>query len=367
MEEQTSRITVCFVSTFAYPLFNAECDETFGGSEVQMYLLAKELAKDDNYDVQFITADFGQDEVEKYDGVTVRKSFSVEKSLWNYASAPFKLYNTLKQIYPDVIIQRSAAPETAICAFYSNWNDSRFIYSIAHENDVNGEYAAQGIFGTLYEYGFDRADHIVAQNHDQVALLNDWKDSHAETTVIKSGYPIHDKEPTSDGCILWVGRSDPWKQPEKYIELAKSFPEEKFVMIMPKSSEEQLWNKISRKAKRTENITFIESVPFEDIQSYFDKAKVFVNTSTAEGFPNTFIQSFKARTPVLTLNVDPDKIIEEKMLGKKAFESTEKMKTHLNTLLQDKQAYKKICENCSTYVYNNHNIKDNIESWKKIM
>ena len=53
-------ISICFVMPKAYCLFNPEVEGVFGGSEVDLYYLSTELAKDEDYHVSFIVADYGQ-------------------------------------------------------------------------------------------------------------------------------------------------------------------------------------------------------------------------------------------------------------------------------------------------------------------
>jgi len=45
------------------------------------------------------------------------------------------------------------------------------------------------------------------------------------------------------------------------------------------------------------------------VQEYYDTAEIFVNTSTFEGFPNSFIQAGLGKTALLSMCVDPDGMI----------------------------------------------------------
>jgi glycosyltransferase involved in cell wall biosynthesis len=63
------------------------------------------------------------------------------------------------------------------------------------------------------------------------------------------------------------------------------------------------------------NLKFYGFIPFHKIDEYFRKASIFVNTSRIEGFPNTFIQAWAHRVPVVSLTVDPDGIIQNEKLG----------------------------------------------------
>ncbi|MBW2978003.1 glycosyltransferase family 4 protein [Candidatus Woesearchaeota archaeon] len=361
-------IKICFVSTFAYPLFNPKCKRTFGGSEVQMYLIAKELAKDKKFDVNFIVADFGQRKTEKYFDVKVHKSYPVAKKIINYIRGPFVLYKVLRKINPDFVIQRSAAPETGICAFYCKKYNKKFIYSIAHEIDINGEFAAKGIFGKMYNYGLNRTDYIIAQNYGQIKLLNRWKNKIIRNIkVVKSGYEIETMKIKVKEFVLWIGRSDKWKRPDIFLDLAEDFPYEKFIMVLPKSSQKKFWKNVSKRAKNIENVEFFENVSFNKINEYFKKAKVFVNTSKYEGFPNTFVQAAKNKTPILSLNVNPDNFLNKYKCGFVCNDNFNLMKNKLDLLLKNKRIYNAFSKNAFDYAKKKHNIKKIIKYWKEVI
>ena len=53
------------------------------------------------------------------------------------------------------------------------------------------------------------------------------------------------------------------------------------------------------------NVTLIERVPFEEVERYYAAARLLVNTSIFEGFPNTFLQAAKYGVPIISTDVDP--------------------------------------------------------------
>ena len=55
---------ICFVVPKVYPYFD-ETKGVSGGAERQVFYIGKELAKDQDYDIYFSTADYGQNKEEK--------------------------------------------------------------------------------------------------------------------------------------------------------------------------------------------------------------------------------------------------------------------------------------------------------------
>ena len=368
MEKKIKKIKVCFVSPFAYPLFNPEKNLKFGGAEVQMYLLATELAKDENFDVNFVVLDMGQKKKEEYNGVKVHKAYKRGRSVFNLIRAPFKLITTLFKIGPDVVINRAAGVEVGFSCFYTKIFRKKFIYSIAHDRDVDKS-RFQGTRGKIFKYGFERADQYIAQSKKQKEILEkSYNKEFSNLVIIPNGFHINENPQSSKDFVLWVGSSIDCKRPEIFADLAEDFPEERFVMIMTKSKAAlEKWHKIEQRAKDIDNLKLIEQVPFKEIDSYFAQAKVFVNTSTAEGFPNTFLQTMMVETPILSLNVDPDDFIKVNDCGIVCRDSYENMKKSLGVLLNDKEKRNKMGEKGYQYLKANHDVKNNIKKWKDML
>lgn len=97
-------------------------------------------------------------------------------------------------------------------------------------------------------------------------------------------------------------------------------------------------------------------MPHHEIGKFFERAAVFVNTSRVEGFPNTFLQSWANYTPVVSLNVDPDSIIQRKKLGfcSKAFKQ---LVSDVNTLLENDKLRERMGKNARIYFENEHDIR----------
>lgn len=95
--------------------------------------------------------------------------------------------------------------------------------------------------------------------------------------------------------------------------------------------------------------------------------KVFINSSIYEGFPNTFIQSLKNCTPIISLNVDPDNIIKMYNVGFFCNDDISKAELYLQKLIEDKNLYKNISQNAYLYTLYNHDIEVISKTWANLI
>jgi len=332
-----------------------------------MYLISKELAKDENYDVNFAVLDLGQGKIENIDNVKIYKTYKRGRSILNLIKAPLILLNILRKINPDVVICRANGVEVGISAFYAKLFKKRFIYSIAHDGDINGDYFS-GLRGKIFKYGFKNADSLVAQSEEQLEKIKE-KYSGKDSRVIKNSFEVKDKDfKIEKNIIFWVASSAPIKRPEIFIRLAKDFVNEKFVMVMTKSKLDlSLWNRTSEEVSNIKNLEIIEKVPFKVIDNYFSKTKVFINTSKAEGFPNTFLQSMINKVPILSLKVNPDNFIHECECGVACDDDYDKLKQGLDIFLENGKLRERLGENGYNFLKKEHNIENNILKWKELL
>lgn len=348
----------------AYQLFNPEVKSTFGGAEVQLSLLAKELAKRSDLDIHFMVADYGQKERETYESVEVWRSLNFKQSIFKQF---FTFFRVFKKINADIYIQRTLTPQSGLIASYCKLKRKRFVYMVAHDSETDGTHRVYRNFvaSFLAKLTFKLADKVIVQNQFQEKNLLEKK---IKSYILNSSYPVDENIQKRKQFVLWVGRSEEWKRPELFLELAKLMPQEQFVMICPPATNNLKFSKeIEKKAKKIKNLKFIEFVPFRQIDDYFAKAKVFVNTSTQEGFPNTFIQAMKNKTPILSLNVNPNEFITDYYCGFCCDDNFDLLKENLRILLSDSALYNGMSENAFKYAKVNHDIKVNAQQFLEII
>lgn len=93
--------------------------------------------------------------------------------------------------------------------------------------------------------------------------------------------------------VIWVGRFSKRKHPERFIKIAKSFPNVEFHLI-GKAEESHRGDLIKRLAGKYTNVRILGfKNKFEDPNFYdiYNRAWVIVNTSSREGLPLTFIEA----------------------------------------------------------------------------
>ena len=101
------KIKVCFIVPRAYPLFNPDKGDYFGGAEFDLYCLATELARDSSFEVSFIVADYGQNDVETIEGVTILKSHDFNKNVFDGA---LQTWRAMKRADADIYFLSAHRP-----------------------------------------------------------------------------------------------------------------------------------------------------------------------------------------------------------------------------------------------------------------
>jgi ubiquinone/menaquinone biosynthesis C-methylase UbiE len=243
-KKENAKLKICFIAPKAYPLFNFKRFNSGraiirgrevliggGGSEVQLSLLAKEFAENNNLQIDFMVADYGQNDIECYENVRIWKSLRL---LGNTPRGVFTFFAIFKKINADVYVQRALNTGTFAIAFLCKIKKRKFVYMVANDGETDGTHP-------LYKNLFNRflinlmvgfTDAIIVQNAYQKRSLLMRKNK--ESFLLKPSWQIKQNFLKQGTYVLWVGRLDKkCKGPELFLRLANRFPSEQFVMIAP--------------------------------------------------------------------------------------------------------------------------------------
>ncbi|CCK81818.1 glycosyltransferase family 4 protein [Desulfobacula toluolica] len=337
-----------------------------GGAELQSHFIEQEAMRQ-KWETHYLFL-ANKDEYENQNGTILHPI--IKKKLWNKfgnIKYPYtlNLLKKLNKLKPDVIYQRSGIAFTGIAAYYAKKNNCQFIFHIAQENDVQPwpipwqkPYLIPEF--KLVQYGIKEADIIISQTCYQAQKLAE--NYRRNSLVIPNGHPVPAdcKKVNSKIIILWIGTWKPVKQPEIFVQLAEKFRPIKNVHFIMLGRTEQYY-KLVLKARRN-NIEVRGEVSNDEVNKYLEKAHVLINTSKHEGFSNTFIQAWMRRVPVVSLNVDPDGVMQKKAMGY-CSGSFNKLVRNTGKLIEDNGMRENMGANARKYAVENYSL-DNI---KKIL
>jgi len=265
--------------------------------------------------------------------------------------------DVIKAIPADIVVMRCAGGDVGYIQRACRRLHRKFVYMVAHEIDVSGEYGqTKGWDGWLFEQGLKGADVIICQHREQVELLR--ARYQKEGRVIRSICPL----PVSSGVrqaerriVLWVARLEQWKQPELMVRLAQRIPEEAFVMVAPPTglSSEYLTH-IKAEAAACPNLRVLPGGSFDEISALFETAKLFVNTSRHEGFPNTFLQAAACGTPIASWAVNPEGMLDGYDMGTCADQDWSRFEQQVRGLCADAAMRERLGNNGQRYIRERH-------------
>jgi glycosyltransferase involved in cell wall biosynthesis len=299
-----------------------------GGAEYQMSLLIDALAAADRYEIHYLTHFVdARDRTRNYRVSRIGGGGPIPRLGYLMDAVP--LYRRLRDIDPCLIYQRVAGGYTGVCAFYSRRRSVPLLWHVAHDTDVMPQHLDRSrnllrlrLEKWSIEYGVRHATRIVVQTRHQAELL---QGNYGRTpdAIIRNFHPPAAETIDKSGrlTVVWIANLKPWKRPDVFVRLAKSFSDRKdtrFVMVgapAPTSGKGGWQASLMRSIETTPNLEYLGQRTHAEVNELLARAHLFVNTSTQEGFPNTFIQAWLRDVAVVSLGVDPDEVLAREQAG----------------------------------------------------
>jgi glycosyltransferase involved in cell wall biosynthesis len=326
-----------------------------GGAELQQILLAKNLVKK-GFAVSFIVYDHGQQDKEIIDGITIIKCFPSDYSIVDIViKGTIRFWQALSKADADIYYHEAAYKAAGITSVFCLIHKRKYMQRIASDRYADERYKAiMGIKSCLYRFAIRKADCVMVENEYQRNGIrqNFSKDSIIVKSLVDFPNLQSNKRIEKPPIVLWVGKIDHNKQPYLFLKLAESIPYARFKLIGGPDDEEY-YQEIRRLSQGFPNLEFLGFIPYHKVNQYFNQASICVNTSIVEGFPNTFLQAWCRRIPVVSLNVDPDEIICEFKMGFHS-RSFEKMVEDVELLLVNDKLREEMGCNGRNYCITKH-------------
>jgi len=366
--------SVCFVALGAYPMLSGRADiRHIGGAEVQQVHIARGLVAR-GHRVSFVTLDHGQPDGMEINGVRIFKAYDMSTGVrWLRFLHPrwTSLCRAMKRADADVYYQRGASGETGQVCSWCCVKRRKFVFALAHDSNWRPELPGlpHGVERALYRYALRHADCVVAQTLTQQQGLARWHNR--DSVVIRSCRPL----PQSDrGClmpdpgtpkILWVGRFSPEKRLEFCLDLAIRCPEFHFLIAGAANAASDYAARLQRRASEIRNVSMLGHIPYQSMPDLYREALVLLCTSSAEGFPNTFLEAWSYGRPVVS-TLDPDGLIAEHGLGEVA-EDLDQLRSALLRLLQNGDRWHTCEANARRYVASHHSVQEAVRAYEQVL
>ena len=301
-----------------------------GGAEYQVKCLLDKIIDKEKYCIYYIARDIKEDNIDiGYRKIKLQNFKRIEK--YGYFMDGPILMKKLKEINPDIIYQRIACAYTGYAAYYAKTTNfkCKMMWHISSDSDVKKHDAnylrkpQKFIEDNIVKYGIKNAGVIIAQTEYQKKIL--FKNYNMRANLlVKNFHPFPNEKKIhknkNDVNIIWISNFKRIKNPEIFISIANDITKKvenvKFIMIGRQASWDQEWqNMLEKKIRIIPRLEYIGEKRIDEVNEYLSKSHLLVNTSSVEGFPNTFIQAWMRAVPVISLSCDPDNILKSQKIG----------------------------------------------------
>ncbi|SRR5579875_527630 len=296
----------------AGPLYAGDDAGPTGGAELQLFLLARGLARRGLRIAHIVSHAERLPPV--VDGVRLIH-LPLRTRGQGRLSYALRILQSLAHADANIYLQRTVSFETGLVGLYARLRSRPFIFSVASQFTLPPRQDCSLLTKSAYRLGLACADEIVTQTQQQSAAVEQLLGRRA--TLIPSI-----SQPVAPACgsrsyFLWIGGLIDFKGPLEYLQLAERVPEACFVMVAAERGPQwaALADAVRRRAQALRNVYLLQARPRAQLLPLYERAVAVVNTSRFEGFPNVFLEGWARGARALSLHVDPDGLLVQHGLG----------------------------------------------------
>lgn len=324
------------------------------GEPVQQTLLARALVRR-GFEVSMVVADLGQPDGAVFDGIRTLTAYKPDAGIpvlrfvhprWTGIAA------ALARAEADVYYTSCASAALTQLAGAARRRGARAVFRVASDSDCDPSRLLIRLWRDrkLYEHGLARMDSILVQSeHQRDTLRRNY--GHASEVAGMFVAPPEALLPFDARAThaLWVSNIRHVKRPDVLLDLAKALPEVAFRMVGgPLPGAEAEFDRARDTAAQLPNVLFSGALPYAATGGAYAAARVLVNTSDVEGFPNSYLQAWSHGVPVVAF-FDPDGVIRRHGLGIAA-DSPAAMREAVLALTRDRGAWQQASQRCLDYM-----------------
>lgn len=376
-----------FFARYAAPVIWPGQGGVVGGAEVKMVGFAREIAKDPSVRVTIVTEVMGGQgqghgrgegggEGEgagwrqgggtgegQGRGVPAVRTFPVDRGggrVTRILKDRKIIQRALIEDAPDVILQSCTGPETLDMVMAARRSGAKAVYWAANSGDFEGGFWNDlGIVrGAAFRVAMPFVDAFLCQTPEQMESLRKW--------LGRDGFLVRNavdrpEAPASGGGerrgAIWAGKWNHWKRPEYFLDLVRKCPEHLHVMLISTGGNAALQQKILAATAGIPNLEIHFDVPVDQVAGHLEKARLHVNSSYQEGFPNAMLQAAALGLPTLAHTVDPGALLSSGELGATAGGDDGRYTERLDRYLRDDDHWLEASTRARAYVAENHDIR----------
>lgn len=352
-----SPIRVGMISMEAYAMLRPGLGRAAGGAGQQLVQLARGLRRRGHH-VTFVAEDQGQLAREDIEGFEVLRAgrITFDRRWPRVLGNVGRLQRAMAASNADVFVVRGSRYLVPQCLAFARLLRTPLMVMAASDNDCRPEARENlpRLYNDLYGQAMRRVEVVTAQTRDQQVLLHRHfgreaplvTNGIATPTVLRAA-PLYD--------VLWAGTINPWKNPRQIIRISELCPDLRFAVAGGPGNDRSYHDQTVAALADRPNVTLLGHVPPDRMGEFFSRARMLLNTSEFEGFPNTFLQAWVRGLPTASLHADPDGVITRHGLGM-VEPDHEKLAQGITAMLQDQVSLEEIAGRCRQYVAAHHDL-----------